>query len=378
MPKNKAQKIVPIVNVSTIKKTLIVFSIIEFFLVCFIILSFYVTIPLNSSRVIFVPKGNIGDIISYLDKSSYDLNLIDKYIVRMIGYPQSGWIDLKSTKMTKADFLYKLTTSKAAMKTITLIPGETYHFFLKELADKLNLSYDKLYRQYIKHSYKKDGNILAESYNLPLGMSEDHLIFYLVNFTDKKYRQFSQKIFGHYDKKNWYRYITIASIIQKEAANEKEMPIVSSVIYNRLKKQMKLQMDGTLNYGKHSHVKITAAMIKEDNSSYNTYKFDGIPNDPICAVSLDSIKAAIFPAKLNYLYFVKDKRSQKHIFSDTYKNHMRNIRVQSKIKAPKKTINKTQKKLNTEYTTNEKSVFADRPVTKTKVNSIKSLWQSVK
>ncbi len=80
------------------------------------------------------------------------------------------------------------------------------------------------------------------------------------------------KVFGEFDLNKWKKYIIIASIIQKESANKKEMPIISSVIVNRLKKDMKLQMDGTLNYGLNSHKKVTPNMIRNDTSTYNTYK----------------------------------------------------------------------------------------------------------
>ena len=102
-------------------------------------------------------------------------------------------------------------------------------------------------------------------------------------------------------------------------------PIVSSVIYNRLKKRMKLQMDGTLNYGRFSHVKVTPSRIREDKSEYNTYKIKGLPPYPVSSVSKDAIFAAIFPKKTEYLYFVKSKKS-KHTFSRTYKEHIKRIR----------------------------------------------------
>lgn len=104
------------------------------------------------------------------------------------------------------------------------------------------------------------------------------------------------------------------------------MPIISSVIRNRLKKGMKLQMDGTLNYGKYSHEKVTPQRIRSDNSSYNTYKFSGIPKEAVCNVSFEAIKAAIFPAKTEYLYFVRDKKTNKHIFTSTLKEHNKAIR----------------------------------------------------
>ena len=83
-------------------------------------------------------------------------------------------------------------------------------------------------------------------------------------------KDLSIKLFGKYDEKKWFRYVAIASVIQKESANTEEMPLVSSVVYNRIKKGMRLQMDGTLNYGKFSHTRVTPKRIREDKSVYNT------------------------------------------------------------------------------------------------------------
>ena len=377
-PSNKKNKIAKRNEQMKSKYAVIFLNILEIVLVSVIAVLFYLTQPVYSTKVIFIPKGSTSSIISYLDKSGYETNALDSIVVRFFGYPQSGWIDLKSEEMSKADFLYKLTISKAALKTITLIPGETSYFFINQLAQELNLSREKLQISYEKFSYKEDGNILAETYKLPLGMDEEHLMFYLINYTNKKYKEFSQKIFGTYNKNKWYYYIAIASIIQKEAANSKEMPLVSSVIYNRLKKKMKLQMDGTLNYGEFSHTKVTSKKIKTDDSSYNTYKNRGIPSSPICAVSLNAIRHAIFPAKTNYLYFVKDNVTKSHIFSDNYNTHLKNIKKNRKKKSAvaKKKIKKKSvpKKI---LTTQEKSVFKDNKGSK-KTKSIKSLWNNVK
>lgn len=320
----------------------------------------------------YIPKGSTSYIITYLNKTGYEVNYLDKLIIKLLGYPQSGWIDLKSQYMTKADFLIKLTRSKAALKTVTLIPGETYYIFLQDIAKRFNLSFDKLLKVYKEHAYKNDGNILAETYSLPYGMKEDHLVYYLFSQTNSKYEEFSKKIFGYYDKKNWYYYITIASIIQKEAATVDEMPIVSSVIYNRLKKGMALQMDGTLNYAEYSHVKITASRIKEDLSSYNTYKNKGLPKHPICAVSLNAIKAAIFPVKSDYIYFVKDNRTGLHKFSSSYKAHVNNIKAN---KGVKKSYTKVKEKET--ILDKEAKKIMETDVTKQKPTSIKDLWKSV-
>ena len=350
-------------------------NIIEIVLVALIIVLFYVTIPLSSTKVIFIPKGSTNSIVTYLNKKGYELNALDKTIIKFMGYPQSGWIDLQANIMSKGDFLHKLTTSKAALKTITLIPGETSYFFLQQLSKKFNLSNEKLQTIYTQHAFKKDGNILAETYKLPYGMKEDHLLFYLFSYTNKKYENISKKIFGEYNQKNWYKYIIIASIIQKEAASVEEMPTVSSVIYNRLKKKMALQMDGTLNYGKFSHTKVTSKMIKQNETPYNTYKNVGLPSDPVCAVSIDAIKAAIFPATTKYLYFVKDEKTGLHRFSKDYKTHVKNINDYRKQKRKQKAKNKKSvtKKPTKKKTNKELPVFPEKQNKK----SIKSLWSNI-
>ncbi len=383
MPLNKKNKKTKIIDMNVAKKIIVFFNIIEITLVSLIIILTYVLLPLSTTKVIFIPKGSSNNTIKYLNNRGYDLNIIDKTIIRIMGHPQQGWIDLEKNHMRKYDFLYKLTTSKAALKTITLIPGETSYIFLRILASKMNLSLSKLQNAYNKVAYRKDGNILAETYKLPLGMKEDHLIFYLFSQSNKKYKKMALKIFGEYDKNKWYKYLSIASVIQKESASIKEMPIISSVIYNRLKKSMYLQMDGTLNYGKYSHVKVTAKRIKEDKSSYNTYKSKGIPSHPVSAVSIDAIKAAIFPSKTKYLYFVKNEKTGAHRFSTTYNAHVQNINLyriekrekKAKIKAKIKAENKVKKLKKIPLSQKEPSVFIKE---EKKENQIKTLWSKVK
>ena len=383
MPEDKMKKS-PIQKIKIeINKNLMAVNIIEFFLIICVIVLFYVTQSVYSTKVIYIPKGSTSAIITYLNKSGYELNFIDKTLVRFLGYPQQGWIDLKTQKMTKADFLYKLVTSKAALKEVTLIPGETYYFFLKEVAALMNLSEAKLFKAYNKYAFRADGNILAETYSLPMGMSEENLIYYLISYTNRRYEEFSKKIFGEYNKQNWYYYISVASVIQKEAASKEEMPFVSSVIYNRLNKGMPLQMDGTLNYAHYSHEKITAARIREDKSYYNTYLNKGIPQHPVCAISLDAIKSAIFPAKTNFLYFVKDNRTGVHQFSATYKEHVNRINNNPKTatlvkKEPSSSVTVSPKVVSGVKTDKNKEVSIFDTIKKDeKPAIIKDLWKKV-
>ncbi|MDD2382550.1 MAG: endolytic transglycosylase MltG [Sulfurospirillaceae bacterium] len=279
-----------------------------------------------SSSVAFVPQGSIGQIIAYMVDKNFDLyEKTDKYLLAMIGKPQSGWVSIKDRVLTRGDFLYKLSHSKAPLKVVTYIPGETKELFMVQLALDFDLSYEKLLQEYTQATPYIDGFLVPDTYYIPIGMNEKDMIHFLVLHAKKYHQEVFEKIFGEFNEAKWYKFITIASIIQKEAANNDEMPIVSSVIYNRLKKDMKLQMDGTLNYGQYSHVKVTAQRIKEDTSVYNTYLHKGLPPYPICAVSKEAIIAAIFPKNTNYLYFVKNK-SGEHTFSQNYETHLQNIK----------------------------------------------------
>jgi UPF0755 protein len=309
------------------KKNLQIFLIVcDVALIIIYSLLFYLSKPMNTTKVTYIPPGSIGQIITYLEQKEFYLSpSVDKYMLFFIGQPQSGWIDIGETKLSRGDFLYKLANSKAAINDITLIPGETIDVFLYQISQEYNLSYKKLMKYYLKYIPIRDGLVIPETYHIPMGIGERHLVLYLINYAWKNHKKTSMKIFGEFDKNSWYRYLTIASIIQKEAANKKEMPLVSSVIYNRLKKRMKLQMDGTLNYGKFSHIKVTPQRIKEDKSKYNTYKNRGLPPYPVSSVSKEAILAAIFPKKTSYLYFVKSKKGE-HVFAKTYKEHLRNIK----------------------------------------------------
>jgi UPF0755 protein len=302
-----------------------IFLFIELFLVFVIFLLFYLNINTNSLEVVKVPKGSNSNAFKSLQNRGYDINFFDKLLIKSIGNIQGGWIHIGSKRLTKGDFLYKLAKGKAATRDVILIPGETIYFFIKQLSKKLLLNEDKLTYYFNKHSPYKDGSIVPNTYRFPLGMSEERVIKILLDRSDKYYKKLSIKLFSNYYQKEWYKYLTIASIIQKEAGNKKEMPLVSSVIYNRLNKNMKLQVDGALNYGKYSHTKVTRKMIRKDRTKFNTYKYKGLPKYPICAVSFDAIKSAIFPSKTKYLYFMKT-RDNGHTFSKTYKEHLRIIK----------------------------------------------------
>jgi len=111
---------------------------------------------------------------------------------------------------------------------------------------------------------------------------------------------------------NMDRILTIASIIQREAAGKNDMNLISGVIWNRLWRDMPLQMDATLQYVKGSEEngwwpKVVPADKKLD-SPYNTYQNDGLPPSPIANPGLAAIEAALNPQKTDCLYYFHKDR----------------------------------------------------------------------
>ena len=303
----------------------VAYNIINLTTIWIISLVFYSTIPIIvPTKTVKLPKGSITNSIKALQKQGHKLSIIDTYLLLIIGQPKSGELDIGKNQINRIDFLYKLTTAKEAFNIITLIPGETHEIFLENIAKKYKLDYNKLDGNYSKYSIYPEAGIIPDTYHIPKGIKEEKLISFLVKSTEKRYKKLAIQELKRYNKKEWQIYLTIASIIQKEAGNIDEMPKISSVIYNRLKKDMPLQMDGTLNYGKYSHVKVTPKRIKTDKSKFNTYLNKGLPPYPVCSVSIDAIKSAIHPDKSNYLFFMKNRKGG-HDFTNSYEEHLKNI-----------------------------------------------------
>ncbi|KON48647.1 ABC transporter substrate-binidng protein [Mariprofundus ferrooxydans] len=126
----------------------------------------------------------------------------------------------------------------------------------------------------------------------------------------------------------------IASVIEKETALDRERPLVSAAIHNRLKKGMPLQMDPTVIYGIYRTKGAFSGNIHRTDlttdTPWNTYTRKGLPPTPICNPGKASLLAAAAPAAVDYLYFVADG-SGGHAFAATLAEHERNVRKWVKL-----------------------------------------------
>lgn len=315
-----------------IKKNKFLRILIAFVSIVFIIFILYIFESIRPKEKINIKYGGITQVIDGLKQQGYKVNIIDRYMLAILGTPRAGIIYFdKNETLSRISFLYKIanTKTKGIDNRITLIPGETLDVFFENVAIQMNLNKEILMEEYAKQSSYKEAGIVPDTYFANTNMNEKKLIEFLLKPSEQKYDKLAIKYFKKYDKEKWNKILTKASIIQKEAANKKEMPIISSVIDNRITKKMRLQMDGALNYGKYSHIAVTSERIKNDDTTFNTYKNYGLPDSPAGSVSMEAIDAAINPSKTDYLYFVKNKDGV-HTFSKDFKSHRNAIEENKK------------------------------------------------
>ena len=169
--------------------------------------------------------------------------------------------------------------------------------------------------------YRLEGYLYPDTYEFYTGMSAEDAI-------GKLLRGAGDKLIGKYShsKLSFDQIVTLASIIEKEVANDAEMKKVSSVFHNRLNINMKLQADSTINYIER-YVKPNLTGDKDRfNSFYNTYKCAALSAGPICSPSTNALKAAINPAETEYLFFASDKAG-KYYYAKTYEEHLENCKA---------------------------------------------------
>ncbi len=178
----------------------------------------------------------------------------------------------------------------------------------REFAAELGVSRDSL-----------EGYLFPDTYRFPRHLGARAALSAMVARYDRAWQELADEA----QKQGWDRHktTTLASIIQKETGVEAEMPIISAVYRNRLKRGMRLQADPTVIYGlgQSFNGNLTRSHLEGD-TPYNTYTRAGLPPGPICSPGREALQAALRPAQAAYLYFVA-KGDGSHQFSHTYAQH---------------------------------------------------------
>ncbi|HPK54314.1 MAG TPA: endolytic transglycosylase MltG [Smithellaceae bacterium] len=168
-----------------------------------------------------------------------------------------------------------------------------------------------------------EGYLFPDTYYLERSMNTRQIMRKMV---DRLWNKFSPAMLEKAKEMSLsvHALITLASIIGKESGNNAEKPLISAVFHNRLKRKMPLQSDPTAVYDLENFTGAVKRSHLKRNSPYNTYVISGLPPGPIANPGLDSMKAALYPAKVDYLYFVAQGDGS-HFFSSSLEMHNKAI-----------------------------------------------------
>ncbi len=240
---------------------------------------------------------------------------------------------LVETGMTPAQVLGKISRGEIFERKVTLVEGLTFHQMLGVLKKAQRLdsvlpstSADAI-RAAIGHPFESlEASFYPDTYHYGAGDSDIELLARASSRMKKVSADVWARRAPDLAVGSTHEAIILASIIQKEAMRAEEMPIISSVLHNRLKLGMRLQVDPTVIYGLGPDFKgkLKRRHLRKD-TPYNTYTRDGLPPGPISAPGEDALLAAVQPHQTSYLYFVA-KGDGTHYFSKTLQEHNRAVK----------------------------------------------------
>lgn len=242
-----------------------------------------------------------------------------------------GTYELKAIYDYKA-LVKKMTSGSAAMvtKKITFPEGYTMRQIFKKLNDEGVCDYDELMDaaanstfnySFLEGTEKGDANrlegfLFPDTYEFYEGMPAATAINKLLEVFH--YKMTAEML--EWQEESGYtmrEIVTIASMIEREAANDTEQYTIASVIYNRLKKDWPLQIDSTTLYEYPDHEGAPTAEMLAKDSPYNTRISKGLPPSPICSPGITSIRAALQPSSTNYMYYALNTATGQHEFFKT-------------------------------------------------------------
>lgn len=313
----------------TVKKTIIVLVVLLAIVVGISLVLYGLNRPVDRTdqtyKNVTIQQGSSTEDIAKTLKKEKLINSVSQYkflskIWRYDGQYKAGIYSL-SPSMTKSEIADVIKAGQSQALTVTIPEGYTVEQTAQLLADQGLVDKDKFldvcangdFSQFSfvptdksGDAHRLEGFLYPETYQVPVGADEEQIVTIMLN-------QFQTVYNTRYQKKaesmglTTEQVITIASLIEKEAAVDEDRGKVASVIYNRLKADMPLQFCSSVQYvlglqGIHREI-LTNADTQID-SPYNTYTHAGLPPAPICSPGKASIRAALWPDDTDYMYFV--------------------------------------------------------------------------
>lgn len=238
------------------------------------------------------------------------------------------------SKSMDAWTLAKTLAADPAMKWVTIPEGLRKEEIGERLAKVLGWDEKALHEwtyTYTAMDYDHlEGTYFPDTYLIPIDENGLDAANRLRRRFDEQFAPYMTK-FLKQDVK-WTTAIKIASIVQREAGGKDDMPLIAGILWNRLLKGMKLEVDATVQYARDDRDELTTGFWKpikvadkEIDSKYNTYKYAGLPPFPIANPGLDAIDAVLNPAESDCLYYLHDSSRQIHC-AETYEGHLQNIK----------------------------------------------------
>jgi len=170
-----------------------------------------------------------------------------------------------------------------------------------------------------------EGFLMPNTYYFEQKPSAHDVVERMLGQFEKEYAALLDEVpeASEYDK---LAVVTVASLIEEEARVADERATIAAVIYNRIDKGMPLQLDSTLQYALKKYGQRLLYEDLEADSPYNTYKHAGLPPGPVSSPGVASLRAALSPANVDYLYFVSNADGATHTFSATEAEHLKAVR----------------------------------------------------
>lgn len=311
----------------------------------------YVESPVGGDAIpmiVVVPKGATAKSVAaaLAEKGLIRSELAFRFVAQATG--SSSGIKPGAYKVSRAmsisEILDKLVLGDVAAVWVTIPEGYT----VEQVADRLSerglvnhAEFAALARNGAQEfsdilnipAQGLEGYLYPETYLIPLQPdARDVARQMLETFKSKVADSLGGEITGrtpdgeeHSKPEALHRVIIVASMIEREARVAADRPLVSAVIWNRLRIGMKLDIDATVQYALGRHRSRLYYRDLEAESPYNTYTHAGLPPGPISNPGIDSIKAAIHPAEVDYFYYVA-RPDGSHVFSRTLDEHNAAIR----------------------------------------------------